>query len=81
MPQYIEGELSFDTGVINEIKDNKLYYYSVGGAGSSGSPIVQWDFRAIGMQSGTCIEHRALGPIRCGTSLLAVAVFHLAASR
>ena len=84
IPQYTEGELSFDTGVVNEIKEKELYYYSyysVGAAGSSGSPIVQWvlqwykavlqwDFRAIGMhkQSGTCIEHKALGPIRRATA-------------
>ena len=83
MPQYIEGELCFDMGVIHEIKDDELHYYSVGGAGSNGSPIVLWDLRAIGMhkQSGICIEHRAFGPIRRGTSLLAIAVFHLADSR
>ena len=85
MPQYIEGELSFDKGVIHEIDKIKLRYYSVGAAGSSGSPILLWEteFRAIGMhkKSGSYLEHRALGPIRRGTSLLAVAAFHLAASR
>ena len=83
IPQYTEGELSFDTGVINEIKDNELHYYSVGGAGSSGSPILLWDLRAIGMhkQSGTCIEDKPMGSIHCGTNLLAVSIFHLAASR
>ena len=86
IPHYIEGELSFDTGVINEIKDKELHYYSyysVDASASSGSPIVLWNFWAIGMhkQSDTCIEHRALGPVRRGTSLLAIAVFHLAASR
>ena len=85
MPQYIEGELSFDTGVIHEIKDNKLHYYSVGGAGSSGSPIVLWEteFRAIGMhkQSETCIEHGAFKPICRGTSPFEIAQFHLTAFR
>ena len=85
IPQYIEGELSFDTGVINEIKDNKLHYYLVGGACSSGSPIVLWEteFRPIEMhqQSGTCIEHRALKPIHRCTNPFAIALFHLTAFR
>ena len=83
MAQYPEGEFSFDKGAIYEIKDNELYYYLGGAPGSSGSPILLWTYKAIGMhkQSGSRVEHRALGPVRRGTSLLVIAVFHLTASR
>ena len=83
MAQYPQGQFSFDKGAIEEIKDNELYYYLGGAPGSSGSPILLWDYKAIGMhkQSGSRVEHRALGPIRRGTSLLAIAMFHLTTSR
>ena len=60
MAQYPEGEFSFDKGAIHEIKDNKLYYYLGGAASSCGSPILLWEYKAIGMhkQSGSRVEHR-----------------------
>ena len=83
IPQYLESELCFGTGVIPEVTDNELYYYSVDAPASRGSPILLWNFKGIGMhkQGGTCIEHRALGPLRRGINLLDIAVFHLEASR
>ena len=81
--QYAEGEFCIDRGAIHEIKDNEVYYYLGGALGSNGSPILLWDYRAIGMNkpSGTRIEHRALVPIRHGNRLLASAVFQLAVFR
>ena len=71
-----EGEFSIDRGAIQKIKENEVYYYVDGALGSNGSPILLWDYKAIGIheQSGTSIEHRALVPIRHGNRLLAIAV-------
>ena len=71
-----EGEFSIDRGAIHKIKDNEVYYYLDGALGSNGSPILLWDYKAIGMhnQSGTSIEHSALVPIRHGNRLLAITV-------
>ena len=81
--KYPEGEFCIDRGAIQEIKDNDVYYYLGGALGSNGSPILLWDYKAIGMhkQSGTSIEHRALVPIRNKNRLLAIAVFQLAVLR
>ena len=78
-----EGEFSIDKRAIQNIKDNEVYYYLDGALGSNGSPILLWDYKAIGMhkQSGTSIEHRALIPIRHGNRLLAIAVSQLAVLR
>ena len=81
--KYPEGEFCIDRAAIQEIKDNEVYYYLGGALGSNGSPILLWDYRAIGMhtQSGTDIEHSALVPIRHVNRLLAIAVFQLAVLR
>lgn len=83
MAQYPEGVLSFDKGVIHEIRDNELYYYLGGAPGSSGSPILLWDFHAIGIhkESANRADHSALGPVRRGTCLSAIAGFHSTASK
>ena len=75
--KYPEGEFSIDMGAIHEIKNNEVYYYLDRALGSNGSPILLWDYRAVGMHkpSGTSIEDRALVPIRHdGNRLLAIAV-------
>ena len=71
-----EGEFSIDRGAIQKITENEVYYFLDGSLGSNGSPILLWDYKAIGMHkpSGTSIEHRALVPIRHGNRLLAIAV-------
>ena len=78
-----EGEFSIDMGAIQKIKENEVYYFLDGALGSNASPILLWDYKAIGIhkQSGTSIEARALVPIRHGNSLLAIAVFQLAVLR
>ena len=78
-----EGEFFIDKRAIQEIKDNKVYYYLGCAFGSDGSPILLWDYKAIGMHkpSGIGIEHRALVPIRHGNRLLAIAVLELAVLR
>ena len=78
-----EGEFCIDKRAIQEIKDNEVYYYLGGALSSNGSPILLWDYRAIGMHkpSETSIEHRALVPIRHGNRLLAISVFQLAVLR
>ena len=78
-----EGEFSIDRGAIQKIKENEIYYFLDGVLGSNSSPILLWDYKAIGMhkQSGTSIEDRALVPIRRGNRLLANAVFQLAVLR
>ena len=78
-----EGEFSIDMGAIQKIKENEVYYFLDGALGSNASPILLWDYKAIGMlkPSGTGIEHRALVPIRNGNRLLAIAVFQLAVLR
>ena len=78
-----EGEFSIDWGAIQEIKENEVYYYLDGALCSNNSPILLWNYKAIGMQkqSGSSIEHSALVPIRHGNRLLAIAVFQLAALR
>ena len=75
-----EGEFSIDRGAIQKIKENEVYYTLDAALGSNASPILLWDYKAIGMhkQIGTSIEHRALVPIRPGNSLLAIAVIQLA---
>ena len=56
-----EGEFSIDRGAIQKIKENEVYYFLGGALGSNGSPILLWDYKAIGMhkQSGTSIEHKS----------------------
>ena len=78
-----DREFCIDKGAIQEIKDDEVYYYLGDALGSNGSPILLWDYRAIGMhnQSAPSIEHRALVPILNGNRLLAIAVFQLAVSR
>ena len=78
-----EGEFSIDMGAIQKIKENEVYYFFDGSLGSSNSPILLWDYKAIGLhkQSGTSIEDRALVPIRHGNRLLAISVFQLAVLR
>ena len=78
-----EEEFSIDRGAIQKIKENEVYYILDGALGSNASPILLWDYKAIGIhkQIGTSIEHRALVPIRHGNSLLAIAVFQLAVLR
>ena len=77
-----DGEFCIDKRAIQEIKDNDIYYYLCGAFDSNGSPILLWDYKAIGIhtQIGTSIEHRALVPIR-PNRLLAIAVFQLAVLR
>lgn len=83
MAQFPDGVFSFDKGAVHEIKNSEIYYYLGCAPSSSGSPILLWEFTAIGIhkQSATSSEHRALGPVRRGTSLLAIAGFHLKATR
>ena len=78
-----EREFCIDKRAIHEIKNNEVFYYLGGAFGNNGSPILLWDYKAIGMHkpSETSIEHRALVPILHGNRLLAIAVFQLAASR
>ena len=80
-----EGEFCIDKGAIHEIRNNEVYYYVDGALGSNGSPILLWDYRAIGMHkpsgTSTSIELRALVPIRNGNRLLAIAVLQLAVLR
>ena len=78
-----EEEFSIDRGVIQKIKENEVYYFLDGSLDSKGSPILLWDYKAIGIlkQSGTNIEDRALVPIRHGNRLLTNAVFQLAVLR
>lgn len=82
LAQYPEGALSFDKGIVHEINENELYYYLGDAKDSSGSPILLWDFKAIGIHK-ECAIHKenALGPLRCGINLLAIAGYHLTASR
>ena len=83
LAQYPEEELYIDKEAIQEIKENEVYYYLGGALGSNGSPILLWDYKAIGIhkQSATSIEHRALLPIHNINSLLAMAMFRLTVSR
>ena len=78
-----EGEFSIDRGAIQKIIENEVYYFLDGALGSNASPILLWDYKAIGMhkQSGTSIEHRDLVPIRHGNRVLAIAVSQLAVLR
>ena len=81
--KYSEGEFCIDKRAIHEIKDNDVYYYLGGALDSNGSPILLWNYRAIGMHkpSETGIEHRALVPIHNGNRLLAIAVSQLTVLR
>ena len=81
--KYPEDEFFIDKRAIQEIKDNEVYYFLDGALGSNASPILLWDYRAVGMhkQSGTSIEHRALVPIRHGNRVLAIVVSQLAVLR
>ena len=75
-----EGEFCYDKRAIQEIKVNDVSYYLGGALDSTGTPILLWGYRAIGMQtqsgsSRSSDEHRALVPIRNGNSLFATALF------
>ena len=78
-----EGDICIDMRAIQEIKNNEVYYYFSGALGINSSPILLWNYRAIGMlkPTETSIEHRALVPIHHGNSLLEIAVSQLADSR
>ena len=74
-------------GAIQKIKENEVYNFFDCASGSNASPILLWDYKAIGMHKqiehniGISIEHRAFVPIRHGNRLLAIAVFQLAVLR
>ena len=76
------GAFSFDKGVIESVERFTLSYYMASGNGSSGSPILTWDFFAVGIHKGRG-EHSgimALGVIRYGTTLKDIIKFHRSSS-
>ena len=85
MVQYPNGVFSIDKGIIHEIQESTLYYYIGGDQGSSGSPILLWDFtsaglhKAIGLHS--CrkpdLDHAILGHVRVATHFPDIVAFHL----
>ena len=85
MVQYPNCVFSIDKGVIHEIQESTLYYYIGGDHGSSGSPILLWDFtsaglhKAIGLHSHRKIDsgHAILGHVRIATHLPDVVSLHL----
>ena len=75
-----EGEFCYDKRAIQGFKVRDVIYYVGGALDSTGSPILLWGYRAIGMQTKSLsthssVEHRALVPICNGNPLLATAVF------
>ena len=79
MVQYPNGEFSFDKGIIHDINGYILHYYIAGDPGSSGSPILLWDLRAIGLHSGRVSDNdkEILGSMRIATHLPDIVTFHL----
>ena len=80
---YPNGAFSIDKGVIENVEGFTLSYYMGGDKGSSGAPILTWDFFAIGIHKwrGDDSGIVSLGAIRVGTSLKAIIEFHRSSSR
>jgi hypothetical protein len=72
---YPKGEFSIDKGVIETVEGFTLKYYMAGDFGSSGAPIMTWDFFAVGIHKWRGRD--SLGEIRVGTSLLEITEFHI----
>ena len=47
--QYPRGELSFGYGAVEAVEPPDLYYHIGADCGSSGSPVLDWEARAIGI--------------------------------
>lgn len=92
MVQYPNGVYSFDKGIIHDIRGSVLHYYLGSNFGSSGSPILLWNFqdkqtdftiKAIGLHkqrdgnNGNSIS--ILGAIRFATHLPDIVNFHVVA--
>ena len=72
------GFFSIDKGVIHEIKDSTIYYTTNEGFGSSGSPILQKNFHAIGLHRNTDINWGYNFESSCiATHLVDLVAFHL----
>ena len=76
---YPKGEFSMDKGVIETVEGFTLSYYMAGDHGSSGAPILTWDFFAVGIHKwrGPDSRQASLGAIRVGSSLLEIIEFHI----
>ena len=76
---YPKEEFSIDMGVIETVEGFTLSYYMAGDKGSSGAPILTWDFFAVGIHKwrGPDSGIKALGAIRVGTSLKMIIEFHI----
>ena len=72
------GFFAIDNGIIHEIKDCTLYYTTKEGFGSSGSPILQKNFQAIGLHRNTDINSGYNIENCCiATQLVDIVAFHL----
>ena len=78
MVQYPNGEFSFDKGVIIDIQGNTLYNNMSSDLGSSGSPILLWDLRAIGLHFG---RSQIGNKLRHATHIPAIVDFHKASRK
>ena len=76
---YPQGIFKFDKGVIETVEGFTLSYYMAGDYGSSGAPILTWDFFAVGIHKWRGLDsgQASLGEIRVGTSLLEITEFHI----
>ena len=80
MVQYPKGRLSLAFNVIESLEDHELRYHIGGDKGSSGSPILNWDCRALGLHRRSELEMDSaapsktdpLGPTRVGSNIRAI---------
>lgn len=87
--QYPRGELSFAYGMVEAVEPPDLYYHIGADCGSSGSPVIDWQARAVGIHkradkpatptSGASID--PLGYQRFATSLSEIVYAYLSDRR
>ena len=74
---YANGVLSIDKGLIASVEGFNISYDMGGGCGSSGAPILTWEFinSAVGIHKSR--GNISLGYIRYGTSLEEIIEWHI----
>ena len=73
---YPKGEFSIDKGEIESVEGFTLSYDVAGDKGSSGAPILAWDFCAVGIHKSRSNNPRQ-GTLRYGTALQNIIEFHI----
>ena len=81
MVQYPKGRLSLAFNVIETLEDYELRYHIGGDVGSSGSPVLNWDCRALGLHrrretevdSASASKNDPLGATRFASNIHAIA--------